>query len=64
MKTSEKGLRVAVEWYQNYYGGESGNEVAPRRTIYEQAVKLLEKNREWEEARGSAFPTDGSRSPR
>lgn len=52
LKTSEKGIRVATEWHQNYYGGESANEKAPTRTIYEQAIKLPDKCRQWEEARG------------
>jgi hypothetical protein len=52
LKTSESGIRVATEWYQNYYGGASGNEKAPTRTIYEQAIKLPDKCSQREEARG------------
>ena len=47
LNTSEEGIRVAVEWHQNYYGGESGDQQAPRRTIYEKARQLPGKYREW-----------------
>jgi hypothetical protein len=52
LKTSEKGIKVATEWHQNYYSGESGNEKASPRTIYEKARTLPDKYRRWEEARG------------
>ena len=52
LQTSEKGIRVATEWHQNYYVGESGIEKGPTRAIYEQAIRLPDKCRQWEEARG------------
>ena len=51
LKTSEEGIRVATEWHQNYYGGESANEKAPPRAIYEQAKMLPGKYQDWEAAR-------------
>lgn len=51
LKTSEQGIKVATEWHQNYYGGESANEKASPRAIYEQARKLLDKYSQWEAAR-------------
>ena len=53
LKTSEQAIKVATEWHQNYYGGESANEKASPRAIYEQARKLLDKYSQWEKARAS-----------
>jgi hypothetical protein len=48
LQTSERGIRVATEWHQNFYCGESGDErAAVPRYIYEQATKLPEDYDKW-----------------
>lgn len=48
LQTSERGIRVATEWHQNFYSGESGNEkAAVPRSIYELATKLPEDYDKW-----------------
>jgi hypothetical protein len=48
LETSEQGIKVATEWYQIYYAGESGNEKADRkRSIYGNALKLCQQYRVW-----------------
>lgn len=51
LKTSEIGIRLAVEWYQNYYGGHSGTEEAPRRNVYGKALLLLDMHQRWSSER-------------
>jgi hypothetical protein len=51
LKTSEQAIKVATEWHQNYYGGESANEKASPRAIYDQARKLPDKYSRWEKVR-------------
>jgi hypothetical protein len=48
LKTGWPAVRVAVEWYQNYYGGSSGAEKAEARPIYIYVQKLYERYLEWE----------------
>jgi hypothetical protein len=47
LETSNKGIQVATEWHQNFYGGESGTEWAPTRRIYANAPRLVEHYRRW-----------------
>jgi hypothetical protein len=48
LETSEYGIKVATDWHQTHYAGESGNEEAEqRREIYGNAVKLCQQYREW-----------------
>jgi hypothetical protein len=52
LETSEQGIKVATEWHQNYYAGESGNEkAAQRRDIYGNALKLCQQYRAWKQVR-------------
>lgn len=53
LETSEMGIKVATEWHQVYYAGESGNERAERRRdIYENAVKLCQQHQVWKQKQG------------
>jgi hypothetical protein len=45
--SSQDGIRAATEWYQTYYGGESGHDKADPRPIYGNAVKLIGKYEDW-----------------
>lgn len=54
LETSKEGIRVAVDWHQNYYGGESGNDLAePPRTIYQKAKELPDEYMKWKPHRPS-----------
>ncbi|HEV7903443.1 MAG TPA: hypothetical protein VGO96_06340 [Pyrinomonadaceae bacterium] len=48
LKSGWLAVRVAVEWYQNYYEGSSGIEKAEARPIYIHVQKLYERYLEWE----------------
>lgn len=51
LETSSQGIKVATEWYQNYYGGVSGHEkVLQARTIYQNALKLSQQYASWKQA--------------
>lgn len=52
MKTSWIGVRAAIDWYQNHYGGLSGFERAEPRPIHAYALKLYEHYNKWEKTTG------------
>jgi hypothetical protein len=54
LESSAVGIRLAVEWYQVFYGGESGSEEAAPRRIYENAPKLLEWYESWKKRSAEA----------
>jgi hypothetical protein len=54
LKSGWLAVQVAVEWYQNYYGGSSGVEKAEARPIYIHVQKLYERYLEWEHSRSDA----------
>jgi hypothetical protein len=51
LETSRHTINVACEWYQNYYGGDTGREFVPKkRDIYNYAPELCEMYNEWKKA--------------
>ena len=52
LETSEKGIRAAIDWYQNYWEGETGHEKgATRIEVYGNAPKLCDQYRDWKQKR-------------
>jgi hypothetical protein len=48
LETSEHTIHVACEWYQNYYGGETGHELmTTKRSIYNNVPELCEMYKQW-----------------
>jgi len=49
LKTAWPGVQIAVEWYQNYYGGPSGHEKAEPRPVHSYVSKLYDRYVAWEQ---------------
>jgi len=47
--TSEKGIAVSSEWYQNFWAGEDGHDQANERPIYTKALQLCSQHKVWAE---------------
>lgn len=50
LKSGWPAVVVAIDWYQSYYGGPSGNEKAEWRPIYAHVTELYEHYLTWESA--------------
>lgn len=49
LDTSQYGIQVAADWYQNYYNSEDGHAKADKpRSIYNNAVKLIDQYKVWQ----------------
>ena len=52
LEMSESAIKTATEWHRQFYSGESGNEPAEKRAIYNKVNGLLVTHRMWKSRQG------------